>query len=112
MWAKRSAVDQQVLDPDEHPVTYRTQRAPLLPTPQSSRAPWLHTAAVTASKFKQASRVQTARPAYAAPLQVRLFTEVVSLGDSGHLPICIVIGDAGRTTADCTSACCSCLLCS
>lgn len=46
-------------DPDEQPVIYRTPHIPLLPTAQSPRAPWLHTAAMTSAKFKQPSIFQT-----------------------------------------------------
>ena len=46
-------------DPDEQPVIYRTPRTPLLPTAQSPRAPWLHTATMTAVRFKQLCRFQT-----------------------------------------------------
>ena len=72
IWANQSTVSQQVLDPDEQPVTYRKQRSSLLPTPQSSRAPWLHTATVTAGRFKQPSRAQTMRSArqHSFPMQV------------------------------------------
>ncbi|DBA94303.1 TPA: hypothetical protein ACH3X1_001915 [Trebouxia sp. C0004] len=71
VWASQSTVSQQVLDQDEQPVTYRAQRSSLLPTPQSSRAPWLHTAAVTAGRFKQHSRAQTTRSArqHSFPMQ-------------------------------------------
>ena len=48
-------------DPDNQPVVYRTPHTPLLPPVQSPRAPWLHTAAMTAAKFKQPSRLQTER---------------------------------------------------
>ena len=91
VFAKRPMSGQPIHDPDEHPVTYRTQRAPLLPAPQSSRAPWLHTAAVTAVRFKQPSRAQTARLSgeQSLPMQVSLL----------H-PLC-----------DCCCACFMCCVC-
>ena len=56
IWVHAPPANQQVQDPDEQPVTYRVPSAPLRALAQSARAPWLHTAAVTAAKFKQPPR--------------------------------------------------------
>lgn len=72
VWHNTAAEPNLLEGIDEGPVKSRTARAPLTAPALSPRAPWLQATALTAAKFRQPSRQQTARAVERAHMRVQV----------------------------------------